>query len=276
MSLPSSEEQADQKYVAAMAKEHATDRPVDTAASKIPPALPVADDKLVSLPNLDACLVTPSSGTVQGAIVVIHEWWGLNDQIKAVARQLAGQGYAALAINLYGTQPPVDTPKEARNTMNTALQDKPLLMQRLQEAVDYLQTTFNGNKSTDDDTTVVVKMGVIGWCLGGAFALQTSLLTAMDATVIYYGHLQYDGPAALSKLQGPVLGIFGGADKGIPVESVHKFEKDLEEANHEKDIVIYPGADHAFANPSSTMYKEEAAKDAWEKVLAFFAKNLQQ
>src|SRR5699024_9675688 len=119
------------------------------------------------------------------------------------------------------------------------------------------------------------KVGVIGWCFGGAWSLQAGLAmpAEIDATIIYYGRLVTE-TSELSKLDMPVLGIFGAEDDGIPTEQVKEFEAALNEANVTSDIHIYEGADHAFANPSGTRYNKEAAEDAWQKTVDFLAEYL--
>ncbi len=115
----------------------------------------------------------------------------------------------------------------------------------------------------------------MGWCFGGAWTLEAALFAPdkVDAAVIYYGRLITD-PHALEALQAPVLGIFGDLDQGIPLDSVRAFEAALKELGKPADIRIYEGADHAFANPSGTRYKADAAEDAWARTLTFFATHL--
>ena len=118
-------------------------------------------------------------------------------------------------------------------------------------------------------------VGTIGWCFGGGWSLAASLANpeAVDATVIYYGRLETD-PARLAALASPVLGLFGSEDRGIPASSVREFEAALASLGKPAEIVIYDGANHAFANPSGGRYDPEAAQDAWAKTKAFFAEHL--
>ncbi|MCA9681394.1 MAG: dienelactone hydrolase family protein, partial [Myxococcales bacterium] len=119
------------------------------------------------------------------------------------------------------------------------------------------------------------RIGVIGWCFGGGWSLAAALANPqeVDAAVIYYGHLVTDREE-LSRLRAPVLGIFGELDNGIPVATVREFESVLAELGKEASIHVYPGADHAFANPSSANYDQASAGDAWEHVRAFLAREL--
>mmetsp|Transcript_56 Transcript_56/g.115 ORF Transcript_56/g.115 Transcript_56/m.115 type:complete len:143 (-) Transcript_56:29-457(-) len=136
-------------------------------------------------------------------------------------------------------------------------------MDCLKEAVAYLEgTVVEGEESP--------KLGVLGWCLGGMFSLELAFTvpSAIRACVIYYGKLETD-EEKLQAIQAPILGIFGGADHGIPVESVRAFEAALERLDISHSIHIYEGAQHAFCNPTGNMYQEGAARDAWNKTLDF-------
>jgi carboxymethylenebutenolidase len=119
------------------------------------------------------------------------------------------------------------------------------------------------------------KIGTIGWCMGGGYALDLALAQPkIAATVINYGHLMSE-PASLQKIKAPVLGIFGAQDRGIPVDMVRKFEKDLKAQGKSVDIVIYEDAGHAFENPNNKDgYRAADAQDAWNKTIAFLARNL--
>jgi carboxymethylenebutenolidase len=208
-------------------------------------------------------LATPAEGG-EGApgILVIHEWWGLNDNVRAMARQLAGEGYQALAVDIYRGQVASER-DDARTFMEEAMASPELVDDNLRQAHAFL--VERGAQKT----------GSIGWCFGGGMSLRTALLLPeeLDATVIYYGRLETDEDV-LRPLAMPILGIFGADDQGIPVESVRAFEGALQNLGKDATIHIYEGADHAFANPSGTRYNEEAATDAWGKTLAFFAEHL--
>jgi carboxymethylenebutenolidase len=251
-------------YVESMAKEHANDAPIETPASKIQPKIPI-DEKDISFGSkpFSAYLATPKDCIPSPpCVLVIHEWWGLNDQIKSVTRQLAREGYIAVAVDLYLGHS-ASNPAEARNLMQAALTDKEGLVNHMEEAVAYMRETYPNSK-----------LGVVGWCFGGMFSLQVSLACPLDATVIYYGNL-VSTAEEVQPLSSPVLGLFGELDTGIKVEYVRQFESALKEAGKEHEIHVYPGANHAFANPSGMYYKEDAAQDAWSKTLAFFQKHLE-
>jgi carboxymethylenebutenolidase len=197
------------------------------------------------------------------AIILVHEWWGLNDNIRSVAMQFADQGYRALAVDVYQKEA-ASNAEEARSMMEEALSDPKSMMDNIRSAYTYL-TDEAGSPS----------VGVVGWCFGGAVSLETALAlpSDIDATVIYYGRLVTDSER-LATLQMPVIGFFGAEDRGIPVEDVRRFESILSDLEKDAEIHIYEGAGHGFANPSGRSYNEEAANDAWDRTLSFFASHL--
>lgn len=199
----------------------------------------------------------PSSEGDFPGVIMIHEWWGLNDHIKEMADKLAEQGYRVLAVDLFGTV--AETPDQARTQVTQFDQQKGL--QNLKAAYDYLKTS--------EDT----KIASLGWCFGGAQSLRTALNNDIDASVIYYGNLVTE-TEQLSSLNAPVLGIFGREDTSIPVESVNDFKSALNEIGIQNDINIYDGVGHAFANPSGNNYSEVETIDAWNKTLNFLETNL--
>jgi carboxymethylenebutenolidase len=214
---------------------------------------------------LTGFLAVPAGATGDlPAVIVIHEWWGLNDSIRQVTERLAGEGYRALAVDLYRGEV-ADEPKTAmglsRNLSEQGEQGEDNLLQA------YAFLSEGG----------APRVGVIGWCLGGRWSLRTALLLPdqVDATVIYYGRLITD-PEQLETLQMPVLGNFGGADPIIPQANIEAFEGTMRELGKEVDIKVYPGAKHAFSNPSGTAYDATAAEDAWARSRDFLAANLKQ
>lgn len=210
--------------------------------------------------NSNGYLVKPSEDGVYPGIMMIHEWWGLNDNIKQMAEKLASHGYVVFAVDLYDGQVGTTT-DEAR---------------QLRISFEQSQWTENMNAAVAymDENHSPTKLGSIGWCFGGGQSLNLALNNEdMDATVIYYGQLVTD-EQELSKINWPVLGIFAGLDGGITPEKVQEFEASLNEVGVENDITIYPGVNHAFANPSGDRYAPDEAKDAWGKTLVFFEQNL--
>jgi len=192
-------------------------------------------------------------------IIIIHEWWGLNNNIKQTAENLASHGYVVLAVDLYG-KPAATVADDARQLMSSY--DKQKGIANMIGAKKYLEENYG-----------IDKIASIGWCFGGAQSLNLALNSKMDATVIYYGQLVTD-KEQLSAISWPVLGIFAGLDQGIPIESVNEFKQALDDLGVQNEIHIYPDVDHAFANPSGQRYAPEETKDAWQKTIAFLDSNL--
>jgi carboxymethylenebutenolidase len=249
-------------YAEAMAREHAGDRPVAAAAGG-QAAQGVTGAEIEFGPGRGRGYLARPAGEPRAGLVVIHEWWGLNDNIREMSNRLAAAGYLALAVDLYGGEV-AGEPGEARALMQALMSDETRAGAQLAAAFRWLRTEGG-----------VERVGAIGWCMGGALALQLamSLPEDLDAVVIYYGRLVTD-PAKLAPLRMPILGIFGGQDRGIPIESVLEFEANLQTLGKTAEIVIYEDADHAFANPSGTRYEPEAAADAWRRTLEFLGEHL--
>jgi carboxymethylenebutenolidase len=226
-----------------------------------------AEGKPVSYPSggeqVNAILYTPAGKGPFPSLVVIHEWWGVNDWVKEQASRLADQGYAALAIDLYRGKV-ASTPDEAHELMRGLSTDR--ANRDLRAAVAFLKT----QKDLDPK-----RIGDIGWCMGGGHALDLALQEpTLAAAVINYGRLTTD-PAKLKNINAASLGIFGGQDRGIPVADVRQFEKQMKELGKKIEVVIYPDAGHAFENPNNKAgYRAQDAADAWKKTLAFLETNL--
>lgn len=203
----------------------------------------------------------PDASAPLPAVLVIHEWWGLNQHIKYWADRLAADGYAALAVDLYDGKV-AETPEDAMKLM------KGVDEARAKEIIAAANALLTG-----DERIKAQKHGSIGWCFGGGWSLQTAIATPeLDAAVIYYGRL-VDDPEQLSSINAPMMGVFGNLDTGIPPESVDAFEKAMGEAGKPIEVHRYE-ANHAFANPSSGRYDRDAAGEAWEKTRAFLSKHL--
>lgn len=189
------------------------------------------------------------------AVLLIHEWWGLNDQIKSVAAELAKEGKIALAVDLYGGKT-ADT-REGASSLMQAVDPA--------AATDTLVSWLRWLKAHEKGTG---KVATIGWCFGGGWSLTASIAEPVDATVVYYGKV--DKPAdQLARLQGPVLGHFATRDEWINAKMVAAFETAMQQANKPYTVYWYE-ADHAFANPSGGRYDEADAKLAWQRTMALF------
>ncbi len=213
--------------------------------------------------TVQGLLYTPEGKGPFPALVVIHEWWGLNDWVKEQAAKLADEGYVTLAVDLYRGKV-ATTPDEAHEIMRGVPEDR--AARDLHAAVEFLKSQPSVKKD---------RIGSIGWCMGGGYSLDVALQEPMlTATVINYGHLAADADS-LKKINASVLGIFGGQDRGIPVDDVKKFEQALKQQGNKVEIVIYPDAGHGFENPNNkTGYRAADAADAWKHTTGFLAATL--
>lgn len=227
------------------------------------------DGKSVSYKSGDetvqAMLYTPAGKGPFPAIIVIHEWWGLNDWVKDQASKLADQGYEALAIDLYRGKV-ATTPDMAHELMRGVPEDR--TRRDLHAAFEFLQAQPQVTKN---------RIGAIGWCMGGGYSLDVALdEPTLAADVINYGHLATD-PATLKKINAPILGLFGGQDQGIAPDDVRKFEAALKQLGKKIEIKIYDDAGHGFENPNNKDgYRAADAADAWKRIVSFLADNLKK
>jgi carboxymethylenebutenolidase len=215
--------------------------------------------------TVKAILHTPEGKGPFPGIVVIHEWWGLNDWVKQQASKLAGEGYAALAIDLYRGKV-ATTPDEAHELMRGVPEDR--AKRDLEAAYQFLASQPNVKKD---------RIGAIGWCMGGGYALDLALEEPkLAALVINYGHLATD-PAAISKINASMIGFFGALDRGITPDDVKAFGAAVDKAGKKIDLTIYPDAGHAFENPNNKDgYRPADAADAWNKTVDFLASTLKK
>ncbi|MBZ5545049.1 MAG: dienelactone hydrolase family protein [Acidobacteriia bacterium] len=204
-------------------------------------------------------LAVPDSPGRHPALVVIQEWWGLNDWVKEQARKFAEEGYVALAPDLYRGQVATD-PAMAHELSRGMPQDR--AVRDLKAAFDFLSARSDVNKD---------KIGSVGWCMGGGLSLQLAVHEPrLAACVVNYGAMPTD-PADIGKIQAPVLGNFGAEDRGIPPTSVKAFGEAMDAAAKSIEVKIYEGAGHAFENPNNKSgYRAEAAADAWKRMVEFF------
>lgn len=210
--------------------------------------------------NVTGYLAKPTDDGNYPGIVMIHEWWGLNDNIKEMADKLASHGYVVLAVDLYNGKF-ATTSEQARELISSF--DSQSGLQNMNAAFAFLEENYSPEK-----------IGSIGWCFGGGQSLNLALNNnGVDATVIYYGSLVTD-TETLSAINWPVLGIFAELDQGITPDTVNAFESSLNELGIPNDITIYSGVNHAFANPSGESYAPEESKDAWNQTIVFLESNL--
>jgi len=266
---PTAEEQAAAvANVEAMAREHAEDTAEPSAAAEIDPQRAVLSERMAYAEVDDEVVYGHFAFPAEmieplPAIIMIHEWWGLNDNIRAMAERLAGEGYIVLAVDLFGGQIATN-PEAARQLMLRAVENPASASSNIEQAYSFVNVTAGAPR-----------IASLGWCFGGGWSLNTAMLFPDDlaASVIYYGRVTGD-EEKLRPLDVPILGFFGDADRGISLESVQEFEAALQRLRKNHQIHVYPGAEHAFANPTGNAYNAEFADDAWQKTLDFLRQNL--
>lgn len=225
--------------------------------------------------NASGYLVYPSanSSTISmnkklPAVIMIHEFWGINDNIRSMANTLAKQGgYVVLAVDLFKGHSTTD-PTVASQLVKSVRANPEAAISNLQAAVKYVSSLPFVNSS---------KIASIGWCFGGGQSLQLALHSEQHpllATILYYGTPLITNTQELSEIKWPVLGIFGDHDQANPLPLINMFKSALDNAGVTNQIIIYKGLGHAFANPSGANYAPQQTADAWQKTLAFLKKYL--
>jgi len=245
--------------------DHKYDTPVSTEGAQRVPVAKVESTEVAYGQSGDQVhrgyLSRPVAGQATAGLIVIHEWWGLNEDIHAMTEQLAAQGYTALAVDLYDGNSATQVRAAYELSTNLSSNEEQGLA-NLKAAYDYLETEMKATK-----------IGVIGWCLGGKWSLKTALMlpSEIDATVIYYGSLT-DDKEKLATLDMPIIGFVGTKDR------LHKefiaFDENMKELGKNTSIHIYEGAKHAFSNASGVVYEPIAAEDSWRKTVIFLKAHL--
>jgi carboxymethylenebutenolidase len=239
--------------------------PVFPVAHAASPTDPVNVSYQSGTETVHALLYSPAGASTakHPAVIVIHEWWGLNDWVKEQAADLAAHGYVALAVDLYRGQV-ADDPDTAHQLSRGLPQDRGI--RDLQAADAFLRA----DKHVDPN-----RIGAIGWCMGGGYALNFAVADPnLKAVVANYGPPPTDS-ASLAQIHAAILGNYGGLDKGITPDNVNAFAADMKKIGKPIDVKIYPDAGHAFENPNNkTGYRAADAADARSRYLRFFAREL--
>jgi len=193
-------------------------------------------------------------------VILIHEWWGLNDSIKTMAENIRSKGFHAIAIDLFNGS--VASNRDEPKTQTKAVKASEANA-TIAAWVDWAKANGNG------------KVATFGWCFGGGWSLSAALNTKLDAAVIYYGRVTVNA-GSLQKLNAPLLGHFGILDKSINPEMVGAFQKNLAQAGKSDLITTHRyTAGHAFANPIGGRYDEDDAALAWARTHTFLVAHLQ-
>jgi carboxymethylenebutenolidase len=210
--------------------------------------------RMVSYGAGEGYLAMPEGEGPFPALVLIHEWWGLNDGIKAYADNFAKEGYVALAVDLYNGQV-TDDPAVARTLAGSVRENQVDAFDNLQQAVAFLKT---GTKVKQDS------LASVGWCFGGGWSYQMAKNNlGTNASVIYYG--QFNPEDDLAIMSSTIMGHFGEDDESIPVDDVKAFQANLQTLQGEHEVFIYENEGHGFARELTT----PAANKAWSRTLGF-------
>jgi carboxymethylenebutenolidase len=218
---------------------------------------------LVELGSVQAYVAKPSESGPFPALIVIHEWWGLDEQTKSIADRFAGVGYLVAAPDLYhGERAELGNGEKAC-----------LLARKYGPTVPTdLEMLYDTLKSDPDCTG---KIGSVGFCFGGRMSLALGLSRSLDAVCTFYGGGMQLLFGQMQKLRSPVLGLFGDKDQSIPAGTIEEFDKLLDQLGLEHEVIMYPNSGHAFfRDRDPNTYRPAAAKDAWERVTKFFEKHL--
>ena len=196
------------------------------------------------------------------AIILIHEFWGVNGQMHKVADRLRAEGFEVVLADLYKGKV-AENVEEAR-AMKDAVKDE-----------DALNVLKNEVTNLKDVGFASENIAIWGFCMGGSFSFLAACSgMEIGAYVIYYGSRISDDKNILENINSPIMGVFGGLDKAIPRELVVRFGQALEDLKKTNEIDIYEDADHAFFNDERASFNEKAAKEAWQKTLAFLNAHL--
>lgn len=209
-----------------------------------------------------AFVAWPAGDGPAPAVIVVHEWWGLNPQIREVARRLSRQGYVAIVPDLYRGR--VASDPEAAHVLARSVEEE--------RAVEILAAAAGWLRG--ESRTARSRIGVIGFCMGGALAQSFALASdAPAAVVVFYGTPETRG-ARLAALRAPLQGHFGAADDGIPRERVRAFQDALGAAGKSHEVHLYAGAGHAFMHEGRPSHNADASRLAWARLLAFLHKHV--
>jgi carboxymethylenebutenolidase len=210
--------------------------------------------------EVNAFIAKPEGVSKAPAVIVIHEWWGLNPHTEDIAQRYAREGFIAIAADLYNGVTTKD-PKEAGNLMSAL---KP------EDGVESLKIVLDALRANPEVSSV----GVTGFCMGGTFALLLACHAKVEASVPFYGDVPMD-TTIIGKLDCPLLFIGGEKDQWITVEKMNRLDTALKQYSKPGEVRIYPGADHAFFNDTRPeVYSKADAEDAWKTVIAFFNQHL--
>lgn len=214
--------------------------------------------------NVSAFLAKPDGPGPFPAVIVLHEWWGLDAWIKDQARALAKEGYAALAVDLYRGKVTASQEEAHQLMMGTPVD-------RQTRDMKAAFATLAARKDV-----VKTRIASLGFCMGGRNSFTLAIEEPTLAAAIVYDGAPPTDPASIAKIRAPMLGNFGGDDEGPSPAQAKEFEGAAKKAGKTFDLKVYQGAPHAFANPNNPWkgYRKDAANDAWTRTTGFLRRYL--
>jgi carboxymethylenebutenolidase len=229
--------------------------------------MPQTETLAVSVPranakgSMDSFFAKPEGAGPFPGVIVVHEIFGLNDNIRQICRDFTEQGYAALAVDLFSHRNRALCMMQLFYGMMFRSLENPMLAD-LNSAFDFLKQTQN----VDAD-----RMGAVGFCMGGAYALQMAITSkGMKAASVFYGA----NPKPLDAVAQacPIMGSY--PDKDFTTKAAHELEASLENYKVPHDIKIYENTQHSFYSQQRTPFEVEASRDAWQRMLKFFGEHV--
>ena len=196
------------------------------------------------------------------AVIIVHDWWGLNEHVRSEADRVAAAGYIVLAVDLYNGEI-AETPETARARMIAVVENPELVESNLRQALEFVGIAGAPQVAT------------LGWGLGGGWALDAARLfpDRVDAAIVYYGQVS-DDEDRLAGIDAPVLGFFGERDRGITVDSVRRFESAMRRLRKDVTVNVYEDTGHGFVDPARGTYRAEIAAATWQQSIDFLATTL--
>ena len=217
--------------------------------------------------KVKAFVVEPAADRAHAAMIVVQEWWGLNDHIRDLARRFAREGYFAIAPDLYSRQghKVATEPNLAAELMGGL---------KKEDGIEDLQTTVQWLRAQKQ--TQSARLGITGFCMGGIYALLLPCETReISAAALFYGEIPVD--EKLKNLACPILYVYGENDGWIQRSDVDRLAAALKKFDKQGEIKVYPGCSHGFFNDTRPdVYRPTEAKDAWDRTLKLFAANLKK